>query len=148
MIVFQTIRQNKTPKGDGNSFSFFSTNPLLHIRQNKTPKGDGNVKLFTYSSDFSKPLDKTKPRKGTETRYRVSVRWLKSVGLDKTKPRKGTETWSVRCEEIRRSVLIRQNKTPKGDGNRLRTNLLSFRVIRQNKTPKGDGNSTPSYLSS
>ena len=49
-ILSGGIRQNKTPKGDGNvavSVSYFL--PLI-IRQNKTPKGDGYTPTITKSS--------------------------------------------------------------------------------------------------
>ena len=44
------IREQITPKGDGNIISFLSIVFHLLIREQITPKGDGNVVLYSYLS--------------------------------------------------------------------------------------------------
>ena len=50
MKIFKIIRENITPRGDGNADTINAPIKLsgLHIRENITPRGDGNNIVHNY----------------------------------------------------------------------------------------------------
>ena len=117
-------------------------NPRFELDKTKPRKGtETRVPMVYFTPPCSYRLDKTKPRKGTETQLQRNRLRLDRTQLDKTKPRKGTETDADNVND--EQIHIRQNKTPKGDGNLYAESKEIRLEIRQNKTPKGDGNRTP-----
>ena len=55
---FNYIREQITPKGDGNWFNFFSFSdePII-IREQITPKGDGNKQIVIDNEDEIEKLE-------------------------------------------------------------------------------------------
>ena len=70
---------------------------------------------------------------------------LRGRVLEGIEPRKGTET-IVTKNDFNIILLVRRNRTPKGDGNNP-IHLLGnrFFLVRRNRTPKGDGNTIENY---
>ncbi len=81
-------------------------------------------------------LEGIEPRKGTETKNSLSNFFILLEGIE---PRKGTETKNSLSNLL--FIIVRRNRTPKGDGNsKLPQETIFMRYVRRNRTPKGDGN--------
>ena len=100
----QTVRENITPRGDGNATTWISLSEKIDIRENITPWGDGNINTALAWLFFLV----NKREYNSERRRKLLTNVLQSSQL---------------------SSIIRENITPRGDGSNLKDILIKILLL-------------------